>query len=111
MSATEQAAQAQYEMAMNGAEKEDKLAAEAQVNRAKGAVAEVSSYVNETFLISPIDGEISERYPHVGELVGTGSPVMDVLDLSDTWVVLMSGRFTERFTGGGYFQSLRSGSG
>ena len=87
MLATEQAAQAQYEMAINGAEKEDKLAAEAQVNRAKGAVAEVGSYVNETFLISPIDGEISERYPHMGELVGTGSPVMDVLDLSDTWVV------------------------
>ena len=50
-------------------------------------MAEVSSYVNETFLISPIDGEISERYPHVGELVGTGSPVMDVLVLSDTWGV------------------------
>lgn len=36
MLATEQAAKAQYEMAKNGAEKEDKLAAEAQVNRARG---------------------------------------------------------------------------
>lgn len=87
MMATEQAAKAQYDMARNGAEKEDKLAAEAQVNRAKGAVEEVSSYVKETFLISPIDGEISERYPKAGELVGTGSPVMNVLDLNDMWVV------------------------
>lgn len=87
MLATEQAAKAQYEMAKNGAEKEDKMAAEAQVNRAKGAVEEVSSYIKETFLISPIDGEISERYPKVGELVGTGSPVMNVLDLEDMWVV------------------------
>lgn len=63
---------AQYEMAKNGAQREDKLAAEAQVNRARGAVAEVESYINETFLVSPIDGEISERYPKVGELVGTG---------------------------------------
>lgn len=86
MAATERAAKAQYEMARNGAEKEDKTAAEAQLNRAKGAVAEVQAYVKETFLISPIDGEISERYPKVGELVGTGSPVMDVLDLSDMWV-------------------------
>lgn len=87
MSATEQAAKAQYEMARNGAQQEDKEAAIAQLNRAKGAVAEVEAYIKETYLVSPIDGEISERYPKVGELVGTGSPVMDVLDLSDMWVV------------------------
>lgn len=86
MLATEQAAQAQYEMARNGAQKEDRQAAEAQLNRAKGAVAEVQAYIKETYLVSPIDGEISERYPKVGELVGAGSPVMDVLDLSDMWV-------------------------
>ena len=49
MLATEQATKAQYEMAKNGAEKEDKLAAEAQVNRARGPVEEVSSYIKETF--------------------------------------------------------------
>ena len=87
MAATEQAARAQYEMAVNGAEREDKMAAEAQVNRARGAVEEVSAYIKETFLVSPISGEVSERYPKVGELVGTGSPVMNVLDLEDTWVV------------------------
>lgn len=86
MAATELAAKSQYEMAVNGAEREDKLAAEAQVNRAKGAVAEVDAYIKETFLISPISGEVSERYPKVGELVGTGSPVMNVLDLDDMWV-------------------------
>ncbi len=87
MLATEQAAKAQYEMARKGAQEEDKRAAEAQLNRAKGAVAEVEAYVKETCLISPINGEVSERYPKVGELVGTGSPVMDILDLSDMWVV------------------------
>lgn len=87
MAATEKAAKAQYEMARNGAQREDKMAAEAQVSRAKGAVAEVESYIRETYLISPIDGEISERYPKVGELVGTGAPVMNVLDMKDVWVV------------------------
>ncbi len=86
MLATEQAAKAQYEMARNGAQKEDKMAAEAQLARAKGAVAEVQAYVKETYLVSPINGEVSERYPKVGELVGTGSPVMDILDLSDLWI-------------------------
>lgn len=86
MEATEKAAKAQYEMARNGAQKEDKLAAEAQLNRARGAVSEVQAYVREIYLVSPIDGEISECYPRVGELVGTGAPVMEVLDLSDMWV-------------------------
>ena len=46
----------------------------------------MEAYVKETYLCSPIDGEISERDPKVGELVGTGAPVMDILDLSDMWV-------------------------
>lgn len=43
--ATERAAKSQYDMAKNGAELEDKQAAAALVNRAKGAVSEVSSYI------------------------------------------------------------------
>lgn len=92
MLATEQAAKAQYEMARNGAQKEDKTAAEAQLARAKGAVAEIQAYVKETYLVSPVNGEVSERYPKVGELVGTGSPVMDILDLSDLWISFSPGR-------------------
>jgi HlyD family secretion protein len=71
--ATEKAAKAQYTMAKNGAEREDKMAAEALVNRAKGAVAEVESYIKETYLIAPAAGEVSEIFPKVGELVGTGA--------------------------------------
>lgn len=83
--ATERAAKSQYDMAKNGAEQEDKKAAEALLNRAKGAVAEVDSYVSEMYLISPLDGRISEQFPHVGELVGTGAPIMNVMNLSDKW--------------------------
>lgn len=83
--ATEKAARSQYDMAMNGAEREDKMAAEAMLARAKGAVAEVDSYVQETYLISPVDGEISERFPNEGELVGTGAPIFNVMDLADKW--------------------------
>lgn len=86
MVATEKAARSQYEMAREGARKEDKAAAAAMVQRADGAVAEVESYVGEGALVSPIDGEICERFPEVGELVGTGAPIMNVLDLNDMWV-------------------------
>ena len=87
MLATERAAKAQYEMARNGAQQEDKMAAEAQLSRAKGALAEVNAYLQETVLLSPVDGEVSGRYPKVGELVGTGAPVMSVIDLKEMWVV------------------------
>lgn len=86
--ATAKAAKAQYDMAINGAEKEDKLAAEAMVNRAKGAVAEVKSYLSETILLAPASGEISDIFPKPGELVGTGAPVMNIVDLEDIYVIL-----------------------
>lgn len=84
--ATEKAAKAQYDMAKNGAEREDKLAAAALVERAKGAVAEVESYIKETYLIAQANGEVSEIFPKVGELVGTGAPIMNIARLDDMWV-------------------------
>ena len=86
MKATERAAHAQYTMAQNGAQREDKAMAAAQVERAKGAVAEVSSYIAETFLIANANGEVTEIFPKVGELVGTGAPIMNVAQLTDMWV-------------------------
>ena len=84
--ATEKAAKSQYTMAKNGAEREDKMAAEELVNRANGAVAVVESYIKETTLLAPIDGEISEIFPKKGELVGTGAPIINMSDISDMWV-------------------------
>lgn len=83
--ATEKAAKSQYDMAKNGAEREDKLAAKAQLARAKGAVAEVGSYISETYLISPTDGIVSEIFPNEGELVGTGAPIMNVAKNDEKW--------------------------
>jgi HlyD family secretion protein len=83
--ATEKAAKSQYDMAVNGAEREDKEAALAMLERAKGAVAEVESYISESYLISPIDGKITEKFPNEGELVGTGAPIMNVAKLDDKW--------------------------
>lgn len=84
--ATEKAAKAQYDMARNGAEREDKAAAAALVDRAKGAVAEVESYIKETYLIAQTAGEVSEIFPKIGELVGTGAPIMNIAILDDMWV-------------------------
>lgn len=79
------AAQSQYDMAVNGARREEKLAAAAQVDRAKGAVQEVNSYIHETMQTAQKAGEVSEVFPKVGELIGTGSPIMTVSMLDDMW--------------------------
>jgi len=85
MQATEKAAQSQYDMALNGARREEKAAAEAQLNRAKGAVQEVNSYMGETVQLAQMDGEVSSIYPKIGELVGTGSPIMTISMMNDMW--------------------------
>ena len=85
MAAQMKAAQSQYDMAVNGARMEDKLAAAAQVGRAKGAVNEVTSYIHETVQIAQKEGEVSDVYPKVGELVGTGSPIMSIAMMDDMW--------------------------
>ncbi|MBQ9184535.1 MAG: efflux RND transporter periplasmic adaptor subunit [Bacteroidales bacterium] len=79
------AAKSQYDMAVAGARSEDKAAAEALVQRANGALQEVEGYLGELYLTSPADGIIAEIFPKTGELVGTGSPIMTVVDLSDVW--------------------------
>ncbi|MCF0209752.1 MAG: efflux RND transporter periplasmic adaptor subunit [Bacteroidales bacterium] len=84
--ALEKAALSQYNMAKNGAQKEDKDAAQAQVARAQGAIMEINAYKDETALYAPIAGEIAEIFPKVGELVGTGSPIMSIVDLNDVWI-------------------------
>lgn len=82
----EEAAKANYEMALSATRIEDRDAARALVNQAKGAINEVQSYLGETLLASPINGEISQINAELGELVTPGFPVVHIIDLSDCWV-------------------------
>ena len=83
--ATEKAAKSQYDMAVKGAQKEDKAMAAAKVEQAKGVVEEVDSYINETILLAYADGEVTDIFPHIGELVGTGAPIMNIAMMDDMW--------------------------
>ena len=86
MEATALAAKAQYDMASDGARKEDKEAAAARVRQAEGAVSEVESYLSDAAVYAPVTGEISTIIAEEGELVGSGYPVVAILDMSDIWV-------------------------
>lgn len=79
------AAQSQYEMALNGARVEERQAASATVGQARGAVQEVNSYIRETVQVAQMAGEVTDIYPKVGELVGTGTPIMSIALMDDQW--------------------------
>lgn len=85
MEAQAKAAKSRYDMAVAGARKEEREAAAAQKRRAQGAVREVDSYVRETVQVAQAEGEVSDVYPKVGELVGAGSPIMSISVMSDQW--------------------------
>ena len=75
MEATALAAKAQYDLASDGARKE-----------AEGAVSEVESYIGDAMVYAPVTGEVSTIIAEQGELVGSGYPVVAILDLTDLWV-------------------------
>ena len=79
------AAQSQYDMAVNGARAEERRAAQATAGQARGAVQEVTSYIKETVQVAQMAGEVTDVYPKVGELVGTGTPIMTIAVMDDQW--------------------------
>ncbi len=84
--AASKAAQSQYEMAKQGAQKEDKESAKAMVGAARAGVSEVEALLEDQYLTAPCDGQIDVIFPHEGELVALGAPIMNVLKIDDKWV-------------------------
>lgn len=78
-------AQSHYEMAVNGARAEERRAASATAGQARGAVQEVAGYMRETVQTAQMAGEVTDVYPKVGELVGTGTPIMSIAMMEDQW--------------------------
>ena len=79
------AAQGQYDMARNGARRQEKLMAAKNAQAAKNAVDVVTSILKETVQVAQVEGEVSEVYPMVGELVGLGSPIISISVMKDLW--------------------------
>lgn len=78
------AANQQYQMAVNGARSEERTAASAKARGAREQVAQVKAYVDETVLTAPQDGVVTEVFVEPGEIVGSGAPVMNV-ETDDAW--------------------------
>ena len=84
--AGENAAKSQWQLAKSGAQSEDKAAARAMVNVARGGVREAGAMLEDSYLLAPCDGVITVIYPHESELIMTGAPIM-TLQKDDTYAV------------------------
>ena len=78
-------AKSNYDMAVNGARLEERRAATAAAGQARGAVQEVQGYMRETVQTAQMAGEVTDVYPKVGELIGTGTPIMTIAMMDDQW--------------------------
>ena len=86
--AAERAAYEQYQMAVDGAQSEDKASARSLVDAARSTVDEVTSLLVDARLTAPEDGQIATIFPKRGELVAPGTPIMNLVVMSDVHVVL-----------------------
>ena len=83
--AAERAAYEQYQMAVDGAQKEDKASAASMVDAARSTVDEVSALLVDSRLTAPENGQIATIFPKRGELV---APIMNLVVMDDIHVVL-----------------------
>lgn len=82
-----EAAAAKLSAVDEGARVEDKIAAKALVDQARGGVSEVSSLASESIVKAPAAGEVTRIVMEEGEVAPAGFPLVLVTDLSDKWVV------------------------
>lgn len=78
------AVEEQYRMALNGARKEEREAADATARSKDAETAEVKALVDETILTAPTDGVVTEVFVEPGEIVGSGAPIMNV-ETDESW--------------------------
>jgi len=59
---------------------------EAQAKQAEAQLNEAKARMGYTNVLAPVSGTVSVRVARQGEVVNPGSPIVTIVDLSDTWV-------------------------
>jgi HlyD family secretion protein len=59
---------------------------QAQVANAKAQLAEADTRLGYTKIYAPVTGTVSVRATRQGEVVNPGTPIVTIIDFSDTWV-------------------------
>jgi HlyD family secretion protein len=86
--AQEEAARQKWNMAKEGARKEEIQAAQGNYERAVNTLKESQSYLDEVTIKAPQAGEIDNLIADQGEMVAAGYPVLSIVDLNSCWIVV-----------------------
>ena len=82
------AAEALYQMAVEGARTEDKMAAKGQLTAVEGKVKEAEAFYKELLIHAPISGEVSGKMAEESEVIPAGYPVFTIQKLEEIHAVL-----------------------
>ncbi len=86
--AAERAAYYQYQIAVDGAQQQDKESAKAMATAAQNNSEVVKALLNDAKLTSPISGEVATISLNNGELTSIGTSIMTILDIDNPYLVL-----------------------
>ena len=86
--AAERAAYYQYQIAVEGAQEQDKESARAMATAAQNNSKVVKALLDDAKLTSPISGEVATISLNEGELTSIGTSIMTILDIENPHLVL-----------------------
>ena len=86
--AAERAAYYQYQIAVEGAQEQDKGSARAMATAAQNNSEVVKALLDDAKLTSPISGEVATISLNEGELTSIGTSIMTILDIENPHLVL-----------------------
>ncbi|MDO1583337.1 HlyD family secretion protein [Rhizobium oryzicola] len=80
-----EAAQANLDLAVAGASKEERALAAAKVQQAEATLNQQNTDVKELTVIAPIDGQVTTRVAELGENFSAGAPLYSIVDIGHPW--------------------------
>lgn len=83
-----EAAKSKFELVKSGARAEEIIAAKSLLHQAENVYKEALSYHNELAVVSPTDGEISNIYNDLGEIINSGYPIFSLTPTSNNYLLL-----------------------
>lgn len=86
--AAERAAYYQYQIALEGAQEQDKASAKAMAVAAQNNSEVVKALLSDAKLTSPISGEVASISLNEGELTSIGTNIMTIVDIDNPYLVL-----------------------
>lgn len=80
-----EAAQANLDLAVAGASKEERALALAKVQQAEATLNQQQTDIRELTIVAPIEGQVTTRVAEQGENFSAGAPLYSIVDIGHPW--------------------------